>query len=66
MSVKFTDRLVSSLKPEAGKQDRMHFDTEVKGLGVRVGRSGRATKTFILQARTRHRPGLAGAARALP
>jgi integrase len=51
MSVKFTDRLVSSLKPEAGKQDRMHFDTEVKGLGVRVGRSG--AKTFILQARTR-------------
>ena len=29
----------------------MYFDTEVKGFGVRVGRSG--VKTFILQARTR-------------
>ena len=49
--VKFTDRFISSLKPETGKQDRMLFDTEVQGFGVRVGRSG--VKTFILQARTR-------------
>ena len=56
---KFTDRFISSLKPEAGRLtatgkpciDRMCFDTEVQGFGVRVGRSG--VKTFILQARTR-------------
>jgi integrase len=44
---KLTDRFLAAFKPEIGKKDRLAFDTECRGLGVRVTAAG--TKTFILQ-----------------
>ena len=44
---KLTDRFLKDLATEAGRKDRLVFDTECKGLGVRVTAAG--TKTFIVQ-----------------
>ena len=44
---KLTDRLLTSFKPAAGRKDRLAFDTECRGLGVRATAAG--TKTFIVQ-----------------
>ena len=44
---KLTDRFLSSFTPTPGKKDRLAFDTECRGLGVRVTVSG--TRTFIVQ-----------------
>ena len=35
---KFTDRFLSSFAPMNGAKDRLAFDTETRGLGVRVTR----------------------------
>jgi hypothetical protein len=45
--VKFTDRVIKSLKVKPGQKDRLVFDTECRGLGVRVTVSG--AKRFIVQ-----------------
>jgi integrase len=44
---KLTDRFLTSFKPAPGKKDRLTFDTECRGLGVRATVSG--TRTFIVQ-----------------
>jgi hypothetical protein len=44
---KFTDRFLAAFKPEAGRKDRFAFDTECKGLGVRVTEAG--TRTFVVR-----------------
>lgn len=44
---KFTDRFLKDFAPEPGRKDRLAFDTECPGLGVRVTAAG--TKTFIVQ-----------------
>jgi integrase len=44
---KLTDRFLASFKPEPGKKDRLAFDTECRGLGVRATAVG--TRTFIVQ-----------------
>ncbi len=44
---KLTDRFLASLKPDEGKKDRLVFDTECRGLGVRATAAG--TKTFLVQ-----------------
>lgn len=44
---KLTDRFLASFKPAPGKKDRLVFDTECRGLGVRATVSG--TRTFIVQ-----------------
>ncbi|WP_198369272.1 integrase arm-type DNA-binding domain-containing protein [Roseomonas rosulenta] len=44
---KFTDRYLAAVKPEPGRKDRIAFDTECKGLGVRATEAG--TKTFLVQ-----------------
>jgi integrase len=44
---KLTDRFLASFKPAPGKKDRLAFDTECRGLGVRATAAG--TRTFILQ-----------------
>ena len=44
---KLTDRLIGSLKVPAGKKDRIVFDSETKGLGVRVTKAG--SRVFIVQ-----------------
>ena len=44
---KLTDRFLTSFKPVAGKKDRLAFDTECRGLGVRATAAG--TRTFIVQ-----------------
>jgi integrase len=44
---KLTDRFLTSFKPEPGKKDRLTFDSECRGLGVRTTVSG--TRTFIVQ-----------------
>jgi integrase len=44
---KLTDRFIASLKPGVGKKDRLVFDTECRGLGVRATVTG--TRTFIVQ-----------------
>ncbi len=54
---KLTDKLLAGLKLEPGRKDRLLFDTECRGLGVRVSvRTGRRAKakpemirTFIIQ-----------------
>jgi hypothetical protein len=43
---KFTDRVLAGLKLEAGRKDRLVFDSECRGLGVRVTPKAR---TFIVQ-----------------
>jgi integrase len=43
---KFTDRYLSGLTLEDGRKDRLVFDSECRGLGVRLTRS---TRTFIAQ-----------------
>src|SRR5271170_8272520 len=43
---KFSDRYLASLKLEAGRKDRLVFDSECRGLGVRVTPNARA---FIVQ-----------------
>lgn len=44
---KLTDRFLTTFKPAPGQKDRLAFDTECKGLGVRVTAAG--TRTFIVQ-----------------
>src|SRR5216683_5118876 len=44
---KLTDRLLTALKVESGRKDRLVFDTACPGLGVRVTTKG--TRTFITQ-----------------
>lgn len=44
---RLTDRFLASFRPTPGKKDRLTFDTECRGLGVRVTVSG--TRTFIVQ-----------------
>ena len=44
---KLTDRFLTSFKPTDGRKDRLAFDTECRGLGVRATMAG--TKTFIVQ-----------------
>lgn len=44
---KFTDRFLAGFKVEPGRKDRIAFDTECKGLGVRATAAG--TKTFLVQ-----------------
>ncbi|MDB5414104.1 MAG: integrase [Rubritepida sp.] len=44
---KLTDRFILAFAPAEGAKDRLTFDTEVKGLGLRATSSG--TKTFIVQ-----------------
>lgn len=44
---KLTDRFLKDFAPAPGRKDRIAFDTECKGLGVRVTAAG--TKTFIAQ-----------------
>ena len=44
---KFTDRFIAGFKPEGAAKDRLAFDTEVKGLGIRATASG--TKAFLVQ-----------------
>jgi integrase len=46
MMAKFTDRVLAGLKLEAGRKDRLVFDSECRGLGVRVTPKAR---TFIVQ-----------------
>jgi integrase len=43
---KFTDRFLAGLQLEAGRKDRLVFDSECRGLGVRVTPKAR---TFIVQ-----------------
>jgi hypothetical protein len=43
---KLTDRFLAALKVEAGRKDRLVFDTETPGLGVRITK---ASKTFLAQ-----------------
>jgi integrase len=43
---KFTDRFLAGLQLEAGRKDRLVFDSECRGLGVRVTPTARA---FIVQ-----------------
>ena len=42
-----TDRLLSTLRIEDGRKDRLLFDTVAPGLGVRV--TARGTRMFIAQ-----------------
>jgi integrase len=44
---KLTDRFLATFKPVPGKKDRLAFDTECRGLGVRASSNG--TRTFIVQ-----------------
>lgn len=44
---KLTDRFLTAFKPAPGSKDRIAFDTECQGLGVRATAAG--TKTFIVQ-----------------
>jgi integrase len=44
---KLTDRFLSAFKPAAGQKDRLAFDTECRGLGVRATAAG--TRTFLVQ-----------------
>jgi integrase len=44
---KLTDRFITALKPEGTAKDRLAFDTECKGLGVRATAAG--SKTFLVQ-----------------
>lgn len=44
---KLTDRFIASFRPAPGAKDRLAFDTECKGLGIRATASG--SRMFILQ-----------------
>lgn len=44
---KLTDRMIAELSCPSGKKDQLVFDTEVRGLGIRVSSSGR--KNFLVQ-----------------
>jgi integrase len=44
---KLTDRYLRSLAPEAGAKDRLVFDTECRGLGVRATAAG--ARVFLVQ-----------------
>lgn len=44
---KFTDRFIASFSPLSGQRDRLAFDTEVKGLGLRATVAG--GKAFLVQ-----------------
>ncbi len=44
---KLTDRFLASFKPAEGRKDRLAFDTDCRGLGVRATAAG--TRTFIVQ-----------------
>jgi integrase len=44
---KFTDRSLAALKVEPGRKDRLLFDTECAGLGLRITTKG--TKSFLVQ-----------------
>ncbi len=44
---KLTDRFLSSFKPAEGRKDRLAFDTECRGLGIRATTAG--GKTFLVQ-----------------
>ncbi|WP_439577922.1 tyrosine-type recombinase/integrase [Elioraea sp.] len=44
---KLTDRFLSALTVEPGKKDRLVFDTECRGLGVRLTVAG--TRAFVVQ-----------------
>ena len=47
MPMKLTEGAIAALECPAGKRDAMVFDTEQKGLGVRLTRQG--GKIFVLQ-----------------
>lgn len=47
--MKLTDKVISALACEPGKKDKIVFDAEVTGLGVRISASGR--KNFLVQFR---------------
>jgi len=44
---KLTDAVLAKLTVEAGRKDRLVFDTACPGLGVRVTTAG--TRTFVVQ-----------------
>lgn len=44
---KLTERFISEDKPNGGQKDRLVFDSEVKGLGLRATASG--SKVFLCQ-----------------
>ena len=44
---KFTDRFLSSFKVEPGSKDRLIFDTDCPGMGVRATAKG--TRSFLIQ-----------------
>jgi integrase len=44
---KLTERFISEVKPNEGQKDRLVFDSEVKGLGLRATASG--SKVFLCQ-----------------
>ncbi|WP_431268677.1 tyrosine-type recombinase/integrase [Dankookia sp. P2] len=44
---KLTDRFIAAFKPEGAAKDRLAFDTECRGLGVRATAAG--SKVFIVQ-----------------
>ncbi|WP_043342841.1 tyrosine-type recombinase/integrase [Belnapia moabensis] len=44
---KLTDRFIATFKPEGASKDRLAFDTECKGLGVRATAAG--SKSFLVQ-----------------
>ena len=47
--MKLTKRAIDALKP--GDQDRVHWDEELRGFGLRVKPSG--AKSFLIQYRNR-------------
>src|SRR3954470_9688292 len=44
---KLTDRFIAGFKPEGSAKDRLAFDTECKGLGIRATAAG--NKLFLVQ-----------------
>ena len=44
---KLTDRFLTAFKPSQGQKDRLAFDTECRGLGVRATAAG--AKAFLVQ-----------------
>ena len=50
MAKKLTDKGIERIKPPVGKAQEEHWDTEVSGLGLRVGAKG--TKAFTLLIKT--------------
>lgn len=47
--MKLTEKIISTLACEAGRKDRLVFDDTVRGLGVRISKSG--AKSFLVQYR---------------